>query len=60
MRLILRDRGPEPTWQDKMDRDIEDAQGRLQRRLYEYDRTLEALTAQGPGTPTRSTAVGNP
>ena len=51
MRLILRDHGPKPMWQDKMDRDIEDAEARLQCRRYEYDRTLEALTAQGPGTP---------
>ncbi len=47
MRLILRDRGPEPRWQDQMDRDIEDAEVRLQRRRYEYDRTLEVLIAQG-------------
>ena len=50
MRLILRDRGAEPMWQDRMDRDIKDAEVRLQRRRYENDRTLEVLMAQGAGT----------
>jgi hypothetical protein len=47
-------------WQDKMDRDIEDAEVRLQRRRYEYDRTLEVLTAQGAGTLNAPERSGEP
>jgi hypothetical protein len=47
VRQVIRRRADELTWQDKMDREIEDAEARLQDRLYEEDRTLEVLTGQG-------------
>jgi hypothetical protein len=60
MRTVMLNRAPEPTWQEKMDREIEDAQTRLQKRLHEEDRTLEVLTAKGPGPQARCIAFGNP
>lgn len=47
MRHVIGRHADEPTWQDKMDREIEDAAARLQYRIYEEDRTLEVLTEQG-------------
>jgi len=56
----MRSCGDQPTWQDKMDRDIEDAEARLQYRIYEDDKTLEVLTGQGAGTPNAMKRVWEP
>jgi hypothetical protein len=60
MRQIMRRRVGEPTWQDKIDREIEDAEVRLQYRTYEDDGTLEVLTGQGAGIPNAVNRAGGP
>jgi hypothetical protein len=60
MRQIMRRRVGEPTWQDKIDREIEDAEARLQYRIYEDDRALEVLTGQGAGSPNAVNRAGGP
>ncbi len=40
-------RTEEPTWQEQVDREIEDAEARLQHRICKYDRVLEVLTVNG-------------
>lgn len=43
MKQVIPKHAEEPTWQDQVDRDIEDTETRLRDRSYEYDRTLEVL-----------------